>query len=145
MAEIRASAERVAAKLRGRFAGRVELVECASRIGSGALPVDTRPSAGIALRPRSSTGGRSSGRRVEELAAALRALPLPVVGRIREGALVLDLRCLERDGDLVEALAPLLRDEPPGDSNGGEAGGTHGRGAGSAGRATGASERPAPR
>ena len=144
-AEIRASAVRVAAKLRDRFAGRVEVVECASRIGSGALPVDTRPSAGIALRPRSSTGGRSSGRRVEELAAALRALPLPVVGRIREGALVLDLRCLERDSDLLEALAPLLRGEPPGGSSDGDAGDTNGRGAGNAGRTTGVGARPMPR
>ena len=112
--EIRALAERVAAKLRGRLAlaRSVEVVECASRIGSGALPVDTLPSAGIALRPPPSGGGRSpgrsSGRRVEELAAALRALPLPVIGRIREGALVLDLRCLEREADLLDALAPLL-------------------------------------
>ena len=107
-AEIRASAERVAAKLAGRFAGRVEVVECASRIGSGALPVDTRPSAGIALHPPLPRGGRPSGRRVEELAARLRELPLPVIGRIRDGALVLDLRCLERESDLPDALAPLL-------------------------------------
>ena len=120
-AEIRAVAERVAAKLRGRLtlagsveAADVEVVECASRIGSGALPVDTRPSAGVALRPPTGAGGgrRASGRRVEELAAALRALPLPVVGRIREGALVLDLRCLDRESDLLDALAPLLDEEP---------------------------------
>ena len=109
-AEIRAVAERVAAKLRGRLtlAGSVEVVECASRIGSGALPVDTLPSAGVALYPPAEGGRRASGRRVEELAAALRALPLPVVGRIREGALVLDLRCLDRESDLLDALAPLL-------------------------------------
>ena len=110
--EIRASAERVAAGLRGRFGGSVEVVECASRIGSGALPVDTLPSAGVALHPppfgSGSGGRRTSGRQVEELAAALRALPLPVIGRIREGALILDLRCLERESDLLDALAPLL-------------------------------------
>ena len=118
-AEIRALAERVAAKLRGRLGEsgdsvEVEVVGCASRIGSGALPVDTLPSAGIALRPRPSGGGggrRASGRRVEALAAALRALPRPVIGRVREGALVLDLRCLERDSDLLDALAPLLAEE----------------------------------
>ena len=135
-AEIRALAERVAAKLRGRFGERgesveVEVVGCASRIGSGALPVDTLPSAGIALRPAPSGGAgrRSSGRQVEALAAALRALPRPVIGRVREGALVLDLRCLERDSDLLDALAPLLGEEKgnagsgtrapaPGDRNG---------------------------
>ena len=109
-AEIRAVAERVAAKLRGRLtlAGSVEVVECASRIGSGALPVDTLPSAGVALYPPAEGGRRAPGRRVEELTAKLRALPLPVVGRIREGALVLDLRCLDRESDLLDALAPLL-------------------------------------
>ena len=113
--EIRAAAERVAARLRGRLAAAsVEVVACASRIGSGALPVDTRPSAGIALRPRlaGGGGGRGSGRRVERLAAALRALPLPVLGRIRDGMLVLDLRCLDREADLLDALEPLLDDEP---------------------------------
>lgn len=109
-AEIRATARRVAAKLRGRLEERVEVVGCASRIGSGALPVDTLPSAGIALRPPPSGNGRTSGRRVEALAASLRALPRPVIGRVREGALVLDLRCLERDSDLLDALAPLLAD-----------------------------------
>ena len=104
--EVRASAERVAADLRGRFGGSVEVVACASRIGSGALPVDTLPSAGIALRPPPPAGGRGSGRRVEELAATLRALPLPVIGRIREGALVLDLRCLDRESDLLGGLSP---------------------------------------
>ena len=118
-AEIRALAERVAAKLRGRLGEsgdsvEVEVVGCASRIGSGAFPVDTLPSAGLALRPARSGGGggkRSSGRRVEALAAAFRALPRPVIGRVREGALVLDLRCLERDSDLLDALAPLLAEE----------------------------------
>ena len=109
--EIRTSAERVAAALHGRIAESVEVVECASRIGSGALPVDTRPSAGIALRPPSGTG-RSSGSRVEELAATLRALPLPVIGRIRDGALVLDLRCLEHESDLLDALQPLCGEGP---------------------------------
>lgn len=118
-AEIRALAERVAAKLRGRLGKsggsvEVEVVGCASRIGSGALPVDTLPSAGLALRPARSGGGggrRSSGRRVEALAAAFRALPRPVIGRVREGALVLDLRCLDRASDLLDALAPLLAEE----------------------------------
>ena len=108
--DIRAAAERIAAKLHGRLPdASVEAVACASRIGSGALPVDTRPSAGIALRPPPPAGGgRSSGRSAERLAARLRSLPVPVIGRIREGALVLDLRCLDRESDLLDALQPLL-------------------------------------
>ena len=82
----------------------VEQIDCASQIGSGALPVETVPSAGLAIRPKASRG---AGRALNALAAALRALPVPVIGRIEEQALVLDLRCLE-DGDAFLAnLAKL--------------------------------------
>ncbi|MGF6254970.1 L-seryl-tRNA(Sec) selenium transferase [Ensifer sp. LBL] len=73
---------------------------CQSQVGSGALPVDTIPSAGLRL-----TG--SGGDAPERLSARLRALPLPVIGHIRDGALILDLRCLEVDAALIEALAAL--------------------------------------
>ena len=118
--DIRAAAGRVAAKLHGRLPdASVEAVACASRIGSGALPVDTRPSAGIALRPHPPAGGgRSSGRSAERLAARLRSLPTPIIGRIREGALVLDLRCLDRESDLLDALQPLLDGAGPGAGTG---------------------------
>lgn len=77
---------------------RVEVVDCSSQIGSGALPVETLPSAALAF-----TG--QGGEAPEKLAARLRALPLPVIGRIRDGALLLDLRCLPDDGTLLGALA----------------------------------------
>ena len=68
----------------------VEVVECASQIGSGALPLDTLASAALALRPRDGSGAA-----LERLSAALRALPVPVIGRMADAALLLDLRCLE--------------------------------------------------
>ena len=77
---------------------RVKVVDCSSQIGSGALPVETLPSAALAF-----TG--QGGEAPEKLAARLRALPLPVIGRIRDGALLLDLRCLPDDGTLLGALA----------------------------------------
>ena len=77
---------------------RVKVVDCSSQIGSGALPVETLPSAALAF-----TG--QGGEAPEKLAARLRALPLPVIGRIRDGALLLDLRCLPDDGALLGALA----------------------------------------
>lgn len=80
----------------------VDVVECRSQIGSGALPLETLPSAGLALRPRS-----GSGRALEALAAALRALPVPVIGRIDKQALVLDLRCLEDEAGFTANLAGL--------------------------------------
>ena len=80
----------------------VEQIDCASQIGSGALPVETVPSAGLALRAKN-----ASGKALVALSNALRALPMPVVGRIADNALVLDLRCLE-DGDAFLAnLAKL--------------------------------------
>ena len=39
----------------------------------------------------------------------MRALPVPVIGRIHDGALLLDLRCLEDDSLLVGQLEELPR------------------------------------
>jgi L-seryl-tRNA(Ser) seleniumtransferase len=61
-----------------------------SQIGSGALPVDQLPSHGLAIRP---AVGRRGG--LDRLEGWLRALPRPVIGRIAEKTLWLDLRCLE--------------------------------------------------
>jgi len=83
----------------------VETIDCASQIGSGALPLETLPSAGLALRP----AGKATGSAVEKLAAAFRAVPVPVIGRIAQGALVFDLRCLEDEALFaaqLEALKP---------------------------------------
>lgn len=97
---------RLAAALGDGFT--VEISDCASETGSGALPLATIPSAGLAVRPAArGEKGRASGRAVEDLAAALRRLPVPVIGRIAEGALVLDLRCLERPSQLLEQLDVL--------------------------------------
>jgi L-seryl-tRNA(Ser) seleniumtransferase len=61
----------------------------ASQIGSGALPVDTLPSHGLAIRVVK--GKRGSLDRLEGL---LRRLPRPVIGRVSDKTLWLDLRCL---------------------------------------------------
>ena len=107
-AEIEAVARRLSPRLAARLAGRyeVEVVGCMSQVGSGALPVDALPSAGVAIRP---AGGKGGGRALAALAEAFRRLPLPVIGRIAEGALVLDCRCLEDETGLfrnMESLAP---------------------------------------
>ena len=72
-----------------------EVVACASEVGSGALPQQTIASAGLAIRPEAA---RARGRALAALAAAFRRLPLPVIGRMADKALIFDLRCLE-DGD----------------------------------------------
>jgi L-seryl-tRNA(Ser) seleniumtransferase len=78
----------------------VEVIDCASQIGSGALPLETLPSAALAIRP---TGGASGGQ-LNALASALRELPIPIIGRIAEGALLLDLRCLEDEAGFIDSL-----------------------------------------
>lgn len=77
-----------------------KICDCDSQIGSGALPTDTIPSAGLRL-----TG--QGGDAPDRLAAMLRRLPRPVVGHIHDGAMILDLRCLDHDDDLLTALVAL--------------------------------------
>ncbi|MGE0257601.1 MAG: L-seryl-tRNA(Sec) selenium transferase [Alphaproteobacteria bacterium] len=80
----------------------VEIVETSSQIGSGALPVSLLPSAGLALAPLAAGGGA-----VEALARRLRTLPVPVIGRIEGGRVVLDLRCLEDEAGFADQLTML--------------------------------------
>jgi L-seryl-tRNA(Ser) seleniumtransferase len=82
----------------------VDVIACASQIGSGSLPTEVIPSAGIALR---AVDTRGKGRALMALAAALRALDQPVIGRIENDALILDLRCLEDEPAFVRNLAVL--------------------------------------
>ena len=82
----------------------VSLIEARSQIGSGALPVSLLPSAAFSLRPISAT---KSGAAVETLARRLRSLPIPVIGHIEAGAVVLDLRCLEDEAAFLAQLADL--------------------------------------
>jgi L-seryl-tRNA(Ser) seleniumtransferase len=82
----------------------VAVVDCTSQIGSGALPLETLPSAGIAISPAASRG---QGRALAAVAEALRKLPVPVIGRVADGALILDLRCLEDESGFAANLAAL--------------------------------------
>ncbi|MBI4184475.1 MAG: L-seryl-tRNA(Sec) selenium transferase [Proteobacteria bacterium] len=108
--EIRALAERLRPLLAERLAAgaRVEVVACASQIGSGSLPVDRLPSAGLAIRPAG--GKRGTGAALARLSAAFRALPVPVIGRVHEGALLFDLRCLEDEAAFAAGIAELRLD-----------------------------------
>ena len=63
-----------------------------SQIGSGALPVDQLPSFGLAVR---ATASCRIGNALGVLEQRLRALAVPVIGRIGQDTLWLDLRCLE--------------------------------------------------
>lgn len=92
-AEIRAQALRLLPAMRGALAGwpvSVEAEAALSQIGSGSLPVDRLPSHAITLHPAARRGGV-----LKRLEQRLRQLPRPVIGRTADGALRLDLRCLE--------------------------------------------------
>ncbi|MDD9631102.1 L-seryl-tRNA(Sec) selenium transferase [Klebsiella michiganensis] len=98
--EIRLQGERMRAALAAHYADFDLRVEpCLSQIGSGSLPVDRLPSAALTLTPRDVRGSR-----LEALAARWRQLPVPVIGRIYDGRLWLDLRCLEDESRFMEML-----------------------------------------
>ncbi len=106
-ADIEALGRRLLEPMRRALEGRatVELGECQSQIGSGSLPVDLLPSAALVVSPRVS--GRGSGTALRILEQRFRELPIPVIGRIAEGALWLDLRCLEDEAAFVAQLDRL--------------------------------------
>lgn len=104
-AEIEAQARRLLPAVESALQGRAgaEIVPVRSQIGSGSLPVDLIASWGIAVA--------ASGKRRNALAAgiagAFRVLPVPIIGRVKEGAFIMDLRCLEREDEFVEQLKHL--------------------------------------
>ena len=102
-ADIRAAAERIAPALAARFGASVQvtIVACASQIGSGSRPVDLLPSAAVALRVSGSNA-------LTRLAKSFRELPVPVIGRLHDGALLFDLRCLEEEAGFLGQLDRLL-------------------------------------
>jgi len=103
---IRAQAQALLADVQAAVAPRyaVEVVALQGQIGSGSLPVERLPSAGLAFAPVERAG---TGRALDDLARAWRGLPLPVIGRIASDRLLLDLRCLEDSAPFAAQLAAL--------------------------------------
>jgi L-seryl-tRNA(Ser) seleniumtransferase len=103
VAELEAVAQRIVGPLGACLRGwSVSVVHTEAQAGSGSLPDATIASVAIELRP-----ARKSGRALADLANRLRALPVPVIGRLRDGAMLLDLRCLENEPDFLAQLEHL--------------------------------------
>ncbi len=85
-----------------------DLRPCHSQIGSGALPLDLMPSCAVTLALKAAKRG-ASGLTLDGLAAKLRSGAVPVIGRIADGRIWLDLRCLEPDDEplLIEQFSTL--------------------------------------
>ncbi|GDX07064.1 L-seryl-tRNA(Sec) selenium transferase [Buttiauxella sp. A111] len=77
----------------------VQVEPCLSQIGSGSLPVDRLPSAALTFTPKDGRGTTLS-----SLVESLRDSSTPVIGRINDGRLWLDLRCLEDESAFMENL-----------------------------------------
>jgi L-seryl-tRNA(Ser) seleniumtransferase len=106
-AEILVLAGRLLPEVERALSGRgvVSIEPCSSQIGSGALPVESLPSASLVVRPLKE--GKGEGRFLAKVEQAFRGLPVPVIGRVTEGAFRLDLRCLEDEKEFVVQLPRL--------------------------------------
>ena len=93
--------ERAATIAKGLPADRISVAEMTATIGGGSLPGATLPSAGL----------RVAGRSAAALARRLREGEPPVIARIEDDAVLLDLRTVmpADDARLVNALAPALQ------------------------------------
>lgn len=105
--EIDAVAEQVLAPVQAAVAGRAEvaLQACKSQIGSGALPLDLMESRALCFTPIAAKGERDKA--IQDLASNFRSLPKPVIGRISDGCLLFDLRCLRDVDGFLQQLAQL--------------------------------------
>ncbi len=93
-ADVRLQAQRLCVPVANALAKdfNVEIANVSSQIGSGSFPVEVLPSAGLSITSKNGEDAelRALDRRMHEL-------PKPIIGRISNGALILDLRCLEPD------------------------------------------------
>tara|TARA_B110000858_G_scaffold197565_1_gene259669 strand:- start:1402 stop:2901 length:1500 start_codon:yes stop_codon:yes gene_type:complete len=107
VAEIEEVAAKVVTVLSKCLAGRASLTvqACKSQIGSGALPLDLMESRALCITPIAEKGKTDEA--LQRLSAAFRALPKPVIGRVSDGRLLFDLRCLRNVDEFLGQLGDL--------------------------------------
>ena len=97
VSELEATAQRLKTALPASYTCSIETTQ--AQIGSGALPDKTIPSLALKLSHASFTA--------KDIGEQLRALPIPVVGRIKDDSVWLDLRCAEPADELMQQLSLL--------------------------------------
>ena len=102
--EIADLASKLLPEFKDLFKGRAEVTiePCKSQIGSGSLPTERLDSWAIAISPVAEKGNRDA--TLLHLSEMLRSLAKPIVGRIHDGRLLLDLRCLRDEATLMSQL-----------------------------------------
>jgi len=105
LAAIEAQALRLQPRLAAALGAQwqVTVTPVSSQVGSGSLPADVIPSMALAL---CSTRAKS-GSALKNLAGRLCRLPVPIVGRIADNRLLLDLRCLEDEDAFLAQIDRL--------------------------------------
>lgn len=105
IADIEAIAQRVQPHLSAALGPdwQVTIQPVFSQVGSGSLPIEVIPSMALVC----TFAQKKSGSALKALTARLRQLPIPIIGRVTDNSLVLDLRCLEEEGDFVDQLQRL--------------------------------------
>jgi L-seryl-tRNA(Ser) seleniumtransferase len=86
--EVTEAAERLAASLKeAGIPAQVQLCPCESQIGGGSLPMERIPSMAVSIRPEKMS--------VTELEEHMRHLPVPIIPRTANDAILLDVRTIE--------------------------------------------------
>jgi L-seryl-tRNA(Ser) seleniumtransferase len=101
--DIRAQAARLREPLANALGDsfKVDVIAVSSQIGSGSFPIEVLPSAGLSIRAR-----HEEDEALRTLHQQFRELATPIIGRLSNGALLLDLRCLtpEQERHFIEQL-----------------------------------------
>ena len=106
LTEITALAQRLLPLVQERLGAiaSAEVADCQSQVGSGALPTSALASKALALRP---LDGKEAS--LQALVAAFKRLPVPVLGRLEAGRLLLDCRTVTDPRAFIanlDSLAP---------------------------------------
>lgn len=107
LAEIEALALRLQPHLAAALGAQwqVTVMPVSSQVGSGSLPVDVIPSMALTICSTKTKSGSA----LKNLAGRLRRLPVPIIGRIADNHLLLDLRCLEDESEFLIQIDYLAK------------------------------------